>query len=331
MKALITGIEGQDGAYLSHYLTCMGHKVIGICRRNKELKNLNYMFGKESDIFPSIIYADITETKRMYEIINEVRPDEIYNLAAQSHVGYSFENPSLTMDVNYKGLVNIIDAVKKIDQNIKIYQASTSELYGYNRGEKLNEESAFAPRSPYAIAKLAAHWACINAREEGVWASNGILFNHESPLRGEDFVTRKITIGIGKILKGENHVIELGNIYAKRDWGFAGDYVKAMHAILQYDKPDDFVIGTGIAHSVKDFLSYCCEFCNFDLRIEGHGEQERWYDGKRLIMRINPQFYRPNDVKCLIADPLKAYARLGWKPETGLKNLIGRMIEHDRG
>ena len=328
--ALITGINGQDGAYLAHYLTKKGYKVYGICRRGRDLWRLHKLFKPYDDPFPDIIYGDVTEYGRVLSILAMTAPDEIYNLAAQSHVGYSFENPHLTMEVNYGGLVNIIEAVKKLGLNTKIYQASTSELFGYNTGEPLNERSPLAPRSPYAVAKLSAHWAGINARKEGVWVSNGILFNHESPLRGEDFVTRKISVGIGKILKGEDHIIELGNIYAQRDWGFAGDYVRAMHAVLQHNKPDDFVIGTGSAYSVADFLMYGFEAAGLDIEITGSGKDEVWYWNERPVMQINSRYYRPNEVDCLIADSSKAKDVLGWCPEMSFKQLVEEMIESDR-
>lgn len=324
-KALITGINGQDGAYLTEYLHSKGYEVTGIARRGRDLWRL-----KKLGVTPKIIWGDITESANIYEIIKAERPDEIYNLAAQSHVGYSFENAHVTTEVNYLGLLNIIEAVKKLGSAAKIYQASTSELYGYNSGGALNERSPFAPRSPYAVAKLAAHWAGINARKEGVWVSNGILFNHESPLRGADFVTRKITIGIGKILRGEDHIIELGNIDAQRDWGFAGDYVRAMHLLLQHDEPDDFVIGTGTAYSVADFLVYALRAADMDIEIKGEGEQEVWYWNEKPIVKINPDLFRPNDVNVLIADAGKAKEKLGWQPEVSFKQLVERMVESDR-
>lgn len=328
--ALITGINGQDGAYLAHYLTQLGYKVYGLCRRNRSLWRLKKLFDPHKDTFPDIIYGDVTEAQRMHSIIAYCKPDEIYNLAAQSHVGYSFDNPQLTMEVNYGGLVNIIEAVKKSGAAVKIYQASTSELYGYNAGEPLNERSPFAPRSPYAVAKLAAHWAGINARAENVWVSNGILFNHESPLRGEDFVTRKITVGIGKILRGEDHIIELGNMDAQRDWGYAGDYVRAMHSVLQHKEPDDFVIGTGTAHSVGDFLVHSLKSADMDIEIERNGEGEVWYWNGRPVVKTNPDLYRPNDVNCLIANAAKARDVLGWQPEVSFSGLVRRMVESDR-
>lgn len=323
-KALITGINGQDGAYLAKHLTDLGYQVTGIARRGRDLWRL-----KKLDVNPKIIWGDVTEPQNMQEIIESERPDEIYNLAAQSHVGYSFENPHLTMQVNYAGLVNIIEAVKKTHKKAKIYQASTSELYG-GSAVPLNEFSPFTPKSPYAVAKLAAHWAGINAREDGIWVSNGILFNHESPLRGEDFVTRKITLGISRILRGENHTIELGNINAIRDWGFAGDYVRAMHLMLQHDKPDDFVIGTGEAWLVTDFLFHAFTVAKMDIEIQGKGEDEKWYSNGKKVMEINPKFYRPNEVNCLIADPEKARTVLGWKPEVSFEQLVERMVKGDQ-
>lgn len=323
-KALITGINGQDGAHLTEHLSSLGYEVVGIARRGRDLSRLRKLGQK-----PRIIWGDVTEAGNVLNIIRSETPDEVYNLAAQSHVGYSFQNPSLTMDVNYMGLVNLIEAVKKLNLRTRIYQASTSELFGYNEGKPLDENSPFAPRSPYAIAKLAAHWAGVNARKEGVWVSNGILFNHEGPLRGEDFVTRKISIGIGRILRGEDHVIELGNINAKRDWGYAGDYVKAMHKMLQHSEPDDFVIGTGMSHSVADFLVQGFECAGIDIRVSGMGENEIWHWQGRPIMKISREFYRPNDVECLIANPSKSADILGWEPEVSFKQLVGKMVEAD--
>ena len=329
--ALITGIAGQDGAYLAHYLTRKGYKVYGVARRNKSLANLKKLFVPIEDKFPDIIYADITEAQRVISILSYTKPDEIYNLAAQSHVGYSFDNPHLTMDVNYGGLINFIDGVKKLGLKTRIYQASTSELFGYNDGLSLNEETPFTPKSPYAIAKLAAHWAGINARKEGIFVSNGILFNHESPLRGEDFVTRKITIALGKIMRGESHVLELGNIHAARDWGFAGDYVRAMHLMLDHEEPDDFVIGTGEVRSVAHFLLAACEEWGIHPTIEGTGANEKWYDQHgKLIMQISDKFYRPNEVHTLLADASKANAVLGWRPEVSFEKLVKMMVENDR-
>lgn len=323
-KALITGINGQDGAYLASHLISKGYEVTGIARRGRDLWRL-----KKLDVNPKIIWGDVTEPQNIFEIIKSERPDHIYNLAAQSHVGYSFENPHLTMEVNYGGLVNIIEAVKKAGLNTRIYQASTSELYGGSQ-TPLNEESPFIPKSPYAVAKLAAHWTGINARKEGIWVSNGILFNHESPLRGEDFVTRKITLGISRILRGEKHTIELGNINAIRDWGFAGDYVRAMVKMLEHEKPDDFVIGTGEAYSVTDFLMHSFTKAGIDISISGKNGDETWYANGREVMRINPKYYRPNEVNCLIADPSKAKEVLNWRPEVSFENLVERMISSDR-
>jgi GDPmannose 4,6-dehydratase len=329
-KALITGIAGQDGAYLAYYLTKLGYSVYGVCRRNSDLWRLKTLFDPMRDKFPDIIFTDISESQRIDSLIAFLRPDEIYNLAAQSHVGFSFDNPKVTMDVNYGGLVNIIEAVKKIGLKTKIYQAGTSELFGYNNGKSLNEESPLMPKSPYAVAKLAAHWAGINARKEGVWVSNGILFNHESPLRGEDFVTRKITIGVGKIKRGEDHVIELGNLEAQRDWGFAGDYVEAMHKMLQHDEPDDFVIGTGQAYSVADFLYMALAVSGLDVEIKGKGIDEVWYSNDKPIVKINKQFYRPNEVHCLVADPEKSKVKLAWQAKTSFENLVKMMVEADQ-
>lgn len=298
MKALITGINGQDGAYLAKLLKEKGYEVIGIARKLVPHKNLEYLKVKPDHIY----YGDIADAAFVNTVLADVRPDEIYNLAAQSHVGLSFSSPLTTMDVNYGGLVNIINGVKTYCSRAKIYQAGTSEMYGYSsHGQRLNEETPFKPMSPYAIAKLAAHWAGVNARAEGIWVSNGILFNHESPLRGENFVTRKITLA-----KARGETVQLGNIHSKRDWGFAGDYAEGMYRILQHEKPDDFVLSTGEAHSVLDFLTEA------DCPYECHETE-----------------MRPNDLNYLCGDYSKAKEVLGWGPKVGFKELVNMMVQAD--
>lgn len=319
--ALITGINGQDGAYLAKHLINKGYEVHGLARRNSDNWRLH-----ELAVNPNIVYGDVTEN--VGDIIRDIRPDEVYNLAAQSHVGFSFDHPKLTTEVDYYGALNVIEAVK--GTKTRVYQASTSELFGYNNGGALSEKTPFAPRSPYAIAKLAAHWAGVNARQEDVFVSNGILFNHESPLRGIDFVTRKITNGVARIAAGHDHIIELGNLDAMRDWGHAADYVEAMHLVLQHNKPDDFVIGTGKAHSVCEFLELAFKYAGIDYLMEGKGKDEVWYDRKgKVLMRINPEFYRPNDVNCLIANPRKAREVLDWKRNVGFRQLVHDMVNAD--
>lgn len=297
-KAIITGILGQDGAYLTKLLYEKGYEVIGIARKPAGFENMNYLKVRP----PTMYYGDVSEAAFINKVIADVRPDEVYNLAAQSHVGQSFSTPVTTMNVNYGGIVNIINAVKKYTPKTKIYQAGTSEMFGYSsKGQKLNEETPFKPMSPYAISKVAAHWAGVNAREEGIWVSNGILFNHESPIRGENFVTRKITLA-----KARGVTVSLGNCDAVRDWGFAGDYVEGMWRMLQNYKPDDFVLATGEAHTVKDFLN--ASMTNY-LSV--------------------PEEKRPNDLNYLCGDPRKAKEVLGWEPKVKFKELVSMMVKAD--
>jgi len=322
-KALITGIAGQDGAYLSSHLQSLGYNVVGIARRNKDLSNLRRLKTN-----PRIIYADVTEAKNICEIIDSERPDEIYNLAAQSHVGYSFRNPSLTMDVNYGGLVNIIEGVKKTCSKTKIYQASTSEMFG-GSDKVLNEDSAFNPKSPYGISKVAAYWAAENAKAVGLFVANGILFNHESPIRGGDFVTRKITKAVSS-LQDEWVPLELGNLDAGRDWGFAGDYVKAMHKMMQHNEPDTFVVATKTVHTVRDLLYIALVSTGMEIESKGVGLDEKWYADGKLAAKINPKFYRDNEVHNLIGDFSKAKELLGWTPEVNFEKLVKMMIEAEK-
>lgn len=325
-KALITGICGQDGAYLSRHLERAGIQVYGLARRQSPTFRLNYLKTN-----PTLIYGDVTEIGDIRRVLADVRPDYIYNLAAQSHVGFSFDAPHVTLETNYYGITNIINCVKSLGIiGTRIYQAGTSELFGYNDNKKLDENSPFAPRSPYAISKLAAHWAVKNARYEGLFASNGILFNHESPLRGEDFVTKKITRGIARIMADESFVLELGNLDAIRDWGHADDYTRAMRMILEHDSPDDFVVATGHSRTVRDFLMVALEVADIDWTVEGSGLEERFYWGDRMIVKINPKFYRPNDVRCLIGNHKKADEVLGWRPKTNFVQMIEEMIKYDR-
>ena len=258
-----------------------------------------------------------------YVVWNE-KPDEIYNLAAQSHVGNSFNNPVSTMSVNYGGLVNIINAVKRFKSNARIYQAGTSEMFGGENKQVFDENSKFLPKSPYAIAKLAAHYAGLNAHKEGVWVSNGILFNHESPIRGEDFVTRKITMAISR---GEK--LKLGNIHAARDWGYAGDYVRAMYSMLQYEKPSDFVVATNETHTVKEFITRAYAALGKDIAYEGYGVEEKGFIDGQCVMEVDPKFYRPNDVNYLQGDFTKAKACLQWRPTIGFRELVEMMMRED--
>lgn len=319
MKALITGVNGQDGAYLAKLLQDKGYDVIGIQRRKDTTENLEYTGAK-----PRFYYGDISESDFVNYVVARERPTEVYNLAAQSHVGVSFRNPLTTMAVNYGGLVNIINAVKTYNVNTRIYQAGTSEMFGGQIQETFTEGSKFKPKSPYAIAKLAAHYAGLNARAEGIWVSNGILFNHESPIRGHDFVTRKITMAIAR---GEK--LRLGNIRAARDWGFAGDYVKAMHAMLQYSKPDDFVIATNETHTVKEFIARAYRTLGQHIIFEGTGENEKGLIDGKVVMEVDQKYYRPTDVNYLQGDFNYAKACLNWTPTIAFSGLVELMMRED--
>jgi len=317
-KALITGINGQDGAYLAKYLHGLCYDVVGIARKNTTTENLDYV-----GVAPRFYYGDISEAGFVDYVIWKEKPDEIYNMAAQSHVGQSFKNPVTTMNVNYGGLVNIINAVKKHYNRTKIYQAGTSEMFGGQHQETFSEQSRFFPKSPYAISKVAAHYAGLNARKD-IWVSNGILFNHESPIRGEDFVTRKITKTIA-----EGKVLRLGNLDAARDWGYAGDYVKAMHSMLQYKNPSDFVIATGEVHTVREFVTEAFKTLGKEIVFKGVGESEMGYVDGDMVLKINPEFYRPNEVHYLLGDYSQAKACLNWRPEVGFKELVSMMMRED--
>lgn len=319
MKALITGVNGQDGAYLAKLLQDKGYEVIGISRKKEETPNLEYTGAN-----PRFRYGDISEPDFMDAVIKSEVPDEIYNLAAQSHVGQSFQTPLTTMAVNYGGLVNIINAVKKYRPSTRIYQAGTSEMFGGDNKQVFDESSKFLPKSPYAIAKLAAHYAGLNARKEGIWVSNGMLFNHESPIRGHDFVTRKITLAIAR---GEK--LRLGNIHAARDWGYAGDYVKAMWSMLQFERPDDFVIATNETHTVKEFVTRAFAAVGQQITYEGHAEHELGIVDGKVVMQVDPKYYRPNDVNYLQGDFSYAKACLQWRPTTTFAGLVEMMMRED--
>lgn len=316
--ALITGISGQDGPYLSKLLIEKGYNVYGLNKQRTPLDNLK----KLGVTGVGIIEGDLTDPSSVAMALKVSKPDEIYNLAAQSHVGYSFKTPQLTCSVNYMGFLNILLEARRYAPQAKIYQAGTSEMFGYAADLLQNEETPFQPKSPYAISKTAAHWAGVNARHEcSQFVSNGILFNHESPLRHPDFVTKKITNAVvaGNLLK-------LGNIDAKRDWGFAGDYVEAMWRILQHDKPDDFVIATGESHSVREFITAAFGVLGKQIRYTGEGIDEKGYVDDELVMEIDPQFYRPNELQSLRGDYSKAATVLGWQPRVKFNQLVELMV-----
>ena len=329
--AFITGISGQDGAYLSQLLLNKGYRVIGGERRTASsqlwrLKELNL----EKDI--EICDFELSEFTNIYRNIERYKPDEFYNLAAQSFVASSFEMPTMTSDITGVGVSRVLEAIKQINPKIKFYQASSSEMFGKVAETPQNENTPFYPRSPYAVAKLFGHWMTVNYREAyNMFACSGILFNHESPLRGEQFVTRKITLGLSNILQNNQEFLELGNIDSKRDWGFAGDYVKAMHLMLQMNKPDDYVVSTGKTHSVRDFINFACKTLNIDLIWEGNGLNEVGIDKKnnKTIIKINPKYYRPSEVDILLGDSSKSRKILKWEPETTFEELVEMMLTAD--
>ena len=329
--ALVTGVLGQDGAYLSKLLLEKGYRVVGGERRSST-RNLGRLaaLGIVEDIeFEPI---ELAEFSNIQVTLEKVRPDEIYNLAAMSFVGTSFEQPIFTADVDGVAVARILEAARRVCPDAKFYQASTSEMFGRARAFPQDETTPFHPRSPYSVAKLYGHWITTNYREAyDVFACSGILFNHESPLRGQEFVTRKITLGLARIKHGKQGVLELGNMDAKRDWGFAGDYVDAMWRMLQADRPDDFVIATGVTRSVRDFVGYAAEALGIGLAWEGEGPDEiaRDSDTGKTVVRVNPAFYRPAEVDVLVGDASKAKRELGWAPEHDLASLVDMMAKAD--
>ena len=345
--ALITGVTGQDGAYLSELLLEKGYEVHGIKRRsslfNTERIDHLYQDPHEKNVHFSLHYGDLTDSTNLIRIIQEVQPDEIYNLAAQSHVKVSFETPEYTGNADGLGTLRLLEAVRLLGmtKKTKIYQASSSGLYGLVQEVPQTERTPFYPRSPYAVAKLYAYWITVNYREAyGMFAVNGILFNHESPLRGETFVTRKITRGVAKIVMGLQDKIFLGNLDAKRDWGHAKDYVEAMWLMLQQEKAEDYVIATGITTSVRDFVRMSFAEAGVELEFKGRNEKEvgiivacnnpdyQLEIGKE-VLAIDPRYYRPTEVDLLIGDPSKANKQLGWKPKYDLSALVKEMVEAD--
>ena len=331
--ALITGVTGQDGAYLSQLLLEKGYTVYGAYRRTS---SVNFWRLEELGVMGHqrlhLVEFDLTDPGGCLALVQRTKPQEIYNLAAQSFVGVSFEQPVTTACITGLGPVHLLEAIRIIDPSIRFYQASTSEMFGKVQAVPQAEDTAFYPRSPYGVAKLYAHWMTINYREaHGIFGASGILFNHESPLRGREFVTRKITDSIAKIRLGTLDVLELGNLDAKRDWGFAKEYVEGMWRMLQAAQPDTFVLATGRTETVRDFVRMASRAAGFDLVFEGEGEQERAIDraSGRVLVRVNPRFYRPAEVELLIGDASKAQRELGWKPETTLEQLCTAMVEAD--
>ena len=337
-KALITGVTGQDGSYLAELLLKKGYEVHGLKRRASSFNSSRvdhlYCDPHLADARFFMHYADMTDTSNLVRLIQQIEPDEIYNLAAQSHVQVSFECPEYTAETDATGVLRLLEAIRilGLEQKIRFYQASTSELFGRVRETPQNENTPFYPRSPYACAKLYAYWIVVNYREAyGIHASNGILFNHESPRRGETFVTRKITMAAANIALGNLDCLYLGNLNAKRDWGFAGDYVEAMWLMLQQEKPDDFVIATGQTTAVRDFVALAFKEIGIDIVWNGSGLEETGVDAKtgKILVRVDPRYFRPTEVDLLLGDPSKAYRTLGWKPKVTLEELAHLMVASD--
>lgn len=332
-KAIITGITGQDGYFLTRLLLSKGYDVYGVVRRNSQnsIGNLRHLPPEERESI-KIYWGDITDNLFVDSIIKDVQPDEIYHLAAQSFVSFSFDNPRLTYDVNIGGTLNVANSVMNYSPHSRTYFAATSELYGKVQEVPQKETTPFYPRSPYGVSKLAGFWTMKNYRESyDLFMSNGILFNHESEMRGPEFVTRKITLGVASIYHGLNESIELGNLDAKRDWGYAEDYVYAMWLILQHKKPDDFVVATGETHSVREFVEEAFKCIGIDIEWNGSGVKEVGIDTrtKKALVEINPQFFRPAEVDLLIGDYSKAEKELGWKPKVKFNKLVKIMVEND--
>ncbi len=358
--ALITGITGQDGAYLSEFLLKKGYIVHGIKRRSSMFNTdrIDHLYQDPHTNHRNLIlhYGDLTDSMNLTRIIQEVQPDEIYNLAAMSHVKVSFDTPEYTANADGIGTLRILEAVRLLNLKSRIYQASTSELYGLVQQVPQTEGTPFYPRSPYAVAKLYAYWITVNYREAyGMHASNGILFNHESPIRGETFVTRKVTRAISRIALGMQEKVYMGNLSSRRDWGHAKDYIRAMYLILQQDQPSDYVIATGITTTIRDFIKLACNEIGLEITFTGEGAEEKGYltgideklfmekvgytylegikkriaDGTAQVVCVDPMYFRPTEVDLLIGDPSKAQRILGWKPRYDLKSLVQDMMESD--
>jgi GDPmannose 4,6-dehydratase len=332
-KAIITGITGQDGAYLTQLLLEKGYTVYGTYRRTSSVNFWRLEeLGVTSHSNLHLVEYDLTDLGSNIALVQKVQPDEIYNLAAQSFVGVSFDQPCATAQITGIGALNLLEAIRLTNPKIRFYQASTSEMFGKVQAIPQIEDTPFYPRSPYGVAKLYAHWMTVNYRESyGIFGSSGILFNHESPLRGREFVTRKITDSVAKIKLGQLDCIELGNIDAKRDWGFAKEYVEGMWRMLQAAEPDTFVLATNRTETVRDFVSMAFKAIDVHLEFKGQAENETAVDvatGK-TVMRVNPKFYRPAEVELLIGNPAKAKAILGWEPQTSLEQLCHMMVQAD--
>lgn len=339
-KALITGIAGQDGGHLAALLHEKGYEVYGVIRGQMEASHPRYQLIKEEMPYVNLVMADLLDLAALTRAMQEIKPDEVYNLAAISHVGYSFRDPILTADVTGKGVLITLEAIRLsgLEKKTRFYQASTSEMFGgldYNRpGTGYDEASPFHPRSPYGVAKLYGHWITKNYRESyGMHASCGILFNHEGERRGPEFVTRKISKAVARIKLGKQSHIELGNMDSKRDWGYAGDYVEGMWRMLQQDEPDDYVLATGETHTIREFCELAFKEIGVDLKWQGEGVDEVGVDASdgRELVKINPDFFRPAEVDILLGNPAKAESKLGWKRKVDFPGLVKLMVWHDLG
>lgn len=335
--ALITGVTGQDGAYLAEFLLNKGYIVHGLKRQASSFNTARvdhlYRDPHEEGVRFFLHHGDLTDSSSLVRIIQQVQPDEIYNLAAQSHVAVSFEEPEYTANSDAIGALRVLEAIRilRLQKKTRFYQASSSELYGLVQEVPQKETTPFYPRSPYAVAKLYAYWITVNYREAyGMYACNGILFNHESPVRGENFVTRKITRALARIKLGLQKHLYLGNLDAKRDWGHARDYVEAQWLMLQQEKPDDFVIASGVQYSVRDFVNAAAKELGIHVRWEGSGVDEKGYDADgNCIVSVDPRYFRPTEVETLLGDPSKAKAKLGWQPKTTFEELVKEMVRED--
>ncbi|MDA0630125.1 MAG: GDP-mannose 4,6-dehydratase [Proteobacteria bacterium] len=332
-RAIITGITGQDGAYLTQLLLEKGYTVYGTYRRTS---SVNFWRLDELGItnHPALhlVEYDLTDLSSTIRLLKRAQAREVYNLAAQSFVGVSFEQPITTAEITGVGALHLLEAIRTVDPSIRFYQASTSEMFGKVQAVPQSEDTPFYPRSPYGVAKLFAHWSTINYRESyGIFAASGILFNHESPLRGTEFVTRKITDGIARVKLGLGPSLELGNLDAKRDWGYAAEYVDGMWRMLQVDEPETFVLATGRTVTVRDFITLACKAADISIHFEGSGESETGFDTRtgETIVRINPEFYRPAEVDLLVGNPIKATRILEWESKTSLESLCAMMMEAD--
>jgi len=339
--ALITGITGQDGAYLAELLLEKGYQVHGVRRRSSSIntERIDHLCKDQHDVMQdparlTLHYGDLADSMSLVQIIHKIQPDEIYNLGAQSHVAVSFESPEYTADTVGLGALRILEAIRisGLEKKTRYYQASTSELFGEVQETPQTETTPFYPRSPYAAAKLYAYWITVNYREAyGIYACNGILFNHESPVRGETFVTRKITRALARISLGLQQTLFLGNLDAKRDWGHAKDYVEMQWLMLQQEQPEDFVIATGKQYTVRQFIELAADYLNMEIRWEGKGTEEKGYDNQtnNLIIAVDERYFRPTEVETLVGDSSKAKEKLGWEPKITIEQLIHEMMESD--